>query len=239
MALGQWCTRAGPARVGFCGPWRVTEAGEQARACADLGERVEGGWEAGRPERCLCKNQGKSRWAWVPEGTGSRPPPPQGKKGRPAQPCPPPNLGGWPDRGGHSRGAAVTGQVPARLPRCQTSLPLASSTWTGTCSASTSKAPSTESRCWRRQGLSPRSAAQVRGEASPPLDGRASARGLRGGPSSSQQAKGLSSTWAELCPRAPARPLPTPQCEPLLMSPPGLSPPLLSLALGVAVCKMG
>lgn len=77
------------------------------------------------------------------------------------------------------------------------------------------------------------------GEASLPLDGCASARGLRGGPSSSRQAKGLSSTWAELGPRAPARPLPPPQCEPLLMSPPGLSSLLLSLALGVAICKMG
>lgn len=198
----------------------------------------EGG-KQGDPRGAFARIKGRAGGLGSGRERGADRPPPQGKKGRPAQPCPPPNLGGWPDRGGHSHGVAVTGQVPAHLPRCQTSLPLASSTWTGTCSASTSKAPSTGSRCWRRQGLSPRSAAQVRGEASPPLDGRASARGLRGGPSSSQQAKGLSSTWAELCPRAPARPLPTPQCEPLLMSPPGLSPPLLSLALGVAVCKMG
>ena len=51
------------------------------------------------------------------------------------------------------------------VPRCQTSLPSASSTWTGMCSPSTLKVPSTGSLCWRKPGLSPQSAALVSGEA--------------------------------------------------------------------------
>lgn len=45
------------------------------------------------------------------------------------------------------------------------SLPSASSTWTGMCSPSILKVPSTGSPCWRKLGLSPQSVALVSGEA--------------------------------------------------------------------------
>lgn len=70
----------------------------------------------------------------------------------------PPDAGALELPGGRHRAG------PHPPPRCRTSLPSASSTWTGRCSASTSKAPSTGSLCWRRQESSPQSVARVSGE---------------------------------------------------------------------------
>lgn len=96
------------------------------------------------------------------EGERTGPAAPSAEETCGAQPSPVPLL----TRGGLVGLSSLSqGRTPASPARCQTSLPLASSTWTGTCSARTLKVPSTASLCWRRRGSSPRSVALVSGEA--------------------------------------------------------------------------
>lgn len=148
VAVGQWPLWAGPAPVGLCRPQRSRrdpqEASEQAghdgtgRAGkrglqAEATASQERSWGAQRADRPC----------W---GVG---------EGGPAQLsltcC------------GEAAAPGAASQGGSRPPRCRTSSLSASSTWTGTCSPSTSRGPSTGCLCWRRRGSSPLFAALVSG----------------------------------------------------------------------------